>query len=126
MTAMEILREQIRERIEAVPGIMPVLNRRGPLQFPDKLYRFSAGFGKGFALDRKSPNQVNFWVRADRVTAATITALAPDRYEPDRKPGKVGRHSNLAVIPGFRGETLLCFHPKTLAEAERIIADVLR
>lgn len=126
MTAMEVLREQIRARLEAIPGIRPEWNRRKPGEHAKKLYRFGLAPSIGFALDRKVPGQVNFWVRADRVTAATVAAVESDRYEPDRKPGLDGRHSNLAVIPGFRDETLICFHPKTFAEAERIIDEVLR
>ena len=126
MTAVIILREQIREYLDKVPGLSPVYSEDRLGVHVDKLYRYTHSYGRGFALDREVARWVKLWVRRDTVRLEHFKDIESKEFTPTGDPKRTGRSSNIDKIHGFKGETVACFKPKSPEEAERIIAEVLR
>ncbi|MBI5164357.1 MAG: hypothetical protein HY985_10700 [Magnetospirillum sp.] len=121
MTTVDELRDGIRALLASHPAIRK-LDEDG-LRGADTLYveRYSYGVDRGIGHEARLKTQQNLWVHRDAVSLDWLKDIKHEvkpGYEKGQDPG---RNSNLEQIPGFRQEPLICFYPKTLWEAVRVI-----
>ena len=122
MSETTALREAIRALLLSHPAIRLLDHNRSHLSSTDKMHRYVYGEDRGIGHEADLKTQQNLWVHANAVRLDRLADIEHDhRYRDTSK----GRHSNLHVIPGFSGEPLIKFVPKTAWEAARIILEAV-
>lgn len=123
MSTIDALREGIRSMLKSHPALEKLDDG---VRKADTVYveRYAKGRETGIGHEPGPSTQQNLWVALE---AIRLSELEDIRH--NTKPGyaegeKPGRNSNLEQIPGFRRAALVCFMPKTIEEARRVIEAV--
>ncbi|MRG74149.1 hypothetical protein GH722_20510 [Alphaproteobacteria bacterium HT1-32] len=125
MTSVQALKDGINDLLDSHPSLRP-LPATGLIKssHTKKTQRYTlndSSFGIGHVVEDKTITLL--WVPEISVSSKSrpLIGITPVP-SPSYKPGEnSGRHSNLEVIPGFRYKAALCYEPKNLWEAARII-----
>jgi len=124
MSTIDALREGIRALLEGHPAVRELADPSLKAPHTKKIERYSCGADRGIGHEIGPAGQQNVWVPLGAIRLESLTDIPhvmKPGYGPDEKPG---RNSNLEQIPGFRRAPVVCFMPRTVREAERIISAV--